>query len=320
MAKKEIATDARISSEEMKASIERSGYLIEQRVEPILTSAGFYVQANPVYPDPATGKSREIDISALSARSLNYKNRDYDFIFPMILCECENNAQPLVFFTRESPISFWHHQELKVSGIPVKIWDRDRDSYLGMSEFAKMEKYHHYCSGEVATQYCTFKLKKDKSAWIAFHSDEQHDTLNSIINILEYEIAKHYDNWSLPEKDEIEKVNIQIYYPLIIVQGDLYAASLQNNRLNIRKNNHIQFRRGLFLPYTNEVETYQIDIINERYLSDYLKIIDSEMSRIKKMFQRNKDKVLLSIDKIVEEARISKEKEKTDSYRKSLEF
>ncbi len=61
---------SKISKKEMKEAIKASGYLLEQRVEPILTEAGFYVQMNAAYADPETGKSRELDISAISAISV----------------------------------------------------------------------------------------------------------------------------------------------------------------------------------------------------------------------------------------------------------
>ena len=163
-----------ISTKQMKDAIQRSGYLLEQLVEPILTEEGYFVQTNPVFPEPETGKSREIDISALTA--IRVYKRGYNFIFPTLLRECENNSQPIVFFTKESPISFLHHQEIKVSGIPVKFWQED--GYVSLSEFTGMEGFHHYCKGAIATQYCTFQLKKDKSSWIAFHSEEQHSTFN----------------------------------------------------------------------------------------------------------------------------------------------
>ena len=299
----------------MRDAIQRSGYLLEQRVEPILVQGGFfYVQTNPVFPDPDTGKSREIDISALSATRI-YK-KGYNFIFPMILCECENNAQPIVFFTKESPIPFMHHEQVKVSGIPVKFWQKD--GYISFSEFTGMEKFHHYCKGPVATQYCTFQLKKDKSSWMALHNEEQHDTFNSLLKAVDYEIAEHFDIWFLPDKVDEEEINIQIYYPLVIFQGSLCSATLKNNQLTLRKSKHIQFRKELFLPRTNEVEAYQIDVITEEYLPDYLKIIESEIEKVRRVFQRRKAKVLLSIEKIVTEAK--KFKKKPESYRKYLEF
>ena len=79
-----------ITTKEMKESILRSGYLLEQRVEPVLEKAGYFVTTNAAYPDPLTGKSREIDIEALAAFKVS---RDYDFIFPYLICECENNKK-----------------------------------------------------------------------------------------------------------------------------------------------------------------------------------------------------------------------------------
>ena len=303
-----------ISTKQMRDAIQRSGYLLEQRLEPILAEEGYFVQTNPVFPDPDTGKSREIDISALSAIQVYKKGRS--FIFPKILCECENNSQPVVFFTKESLISFLHHEQVKVSGIPVKFWQED--GYVSLSEFTGMEKFHHYCKGAVATQYCTFQLKKDKSSWIALHLEEQHDTFNSLLKALDYEIAKHFDGWSLPDKVDEEDVNIQIYYPLVIFQGSLYSANLKNKHLSLRKSKHVQFRKESFLPRTNEVETYQIDVITQEYLTDYLMLIHSEMERVKRVFQRQRANVLLSIEKIVDEAKKLGKKQK--SYRECLEF
>jgi len=315
MSNRPPATITQISTKQMKEAIQKSGYLLEQRVEPILTKEGYFVQMNSVFPDPETGKSREIDISALSASQV-YKG-GFNFIFPTLLCECENNAQPIVFFTKESPISFLHHEEIKVSGTPVKFWQKD--GYIRLSEFAGMEKFHHYCKGAIATQYCTFQLnRKDKSSWIALHREEQHDAFNSLIKALEYEIAEHFDSWVLPGKLEEETVNIQIYYPLVILQGNLYTASLENNHFTLRKSKHVQFRQEFFSPRTNKVETYQIDVISEEYLRDYLKIIDSEMVKIKKVFQRQKRNVILSIEKIVNQAKSLKKE--PQSYREYLEF
>jgi len=298
----------------MGEAIQRSGYLLEQRVEAILSKEGYFVETNPVFPDLDTGKSREIDASAISATRI-YK-KGYNFVFQNLLCECENNSQPVVFFTKESLISSLFHMEVKVSGIPVKFWQGD--GYVSFSDFTGMGKFHHYCKGAVATQYCTFQLKKDKSSWIALHSEEQHDTFNSLLKALDYEIAKHFDGWSLPDKVDEEDVNIQIYYPLAIFQGSLYSATLKNNQLALRKSRHIQFRKELFLPRTNEVETYQIDVIDEAYLPRYLKIIASEMQMVKKVLQRQRANVFLSIEKIVEEAK--RLKQKPNSYRKYLEF
>jgi hypothetical protein len=303
-----------ISTNQMREAIQRSGYLLEQRVATVITKEWGFTGTNPVFPDPDTGKSREIDIDAISATQI-YK-KGFNFIFPILLCECVNNPQPLVFFAKESFLSFLHSAQVKVSGIPVKIWQKD--GYISLSKFVGMEKFHHYCKGAVATQYCTFQLKKGKLPWMALHNEEQHDTFNSLIKALDYKIAEHFDSWHLPQKADKEGINIQIYYPLVILQGRLYSATLDKNQLILKKSKHIQFRKEFFVTRTNEVETYQIDVINEEYLPSYLKIIEAEMETVKKLLQHRGAKVHLSIDKIVEEAKSLKVKPK--SYRKYLEY
>ncbi len=317
MPKKPPNPVTKISTKEMEEAIKRSGYLIEQRIEKIILKEGFYVETNPVFPDPDTGKSREIDISAISAKRLYKKPLIY--IFPKLLCECENNFQPIVFFTKESVIAFLHHYEVKVSGFPVKFWEKD--GYVSFSDFTKMEKFHHYCKGKVATQYCTFFPPKGEKPWIAHHGDEQHDTLNTLIKMLEYEIADHYagwDDWVLPRKADEENINIQVYYPLLILQGDLYSATTTKKGVSFKKVKHIQFRKESFLPKLNKKEDYQIDVITKDYLQDYLKIVDSEMEKVIKVFNRKRKDILKSIQKIVKELKALKKKPK--SYRGYLEF
>jgi hypothetical protein len=314
MSPKEQLSNDKISTKKMRETIRRSGYLLEQRVEPIITERGYYVETNPVFRDAETGKSREIDVRALAAFRVNKK--ELDFIFPVLLCECENNSQPTVFFTRESIVSFTYCEDLKVSGIPVQFWDND--GYTSLADFTGMEKFHHYCKGDIATQYCSFQLKKDKSSWIAFHTEEQHDTLDSLIKAVDYELDSHFKDWDLPDQIDKENINIQIYYPLLILQGDLYSAYLKNNRLMLKKAKHIQFRKQYFSSFKNEVETYQIDIIVEDYLSHYLEIVESEIIKIKKVLQRKKTKAFESIERIVKEAK--EDGKERDSYRKYLEF
>ncbi|MGA8848450.1 MAG: hypothetical protein WB564_01290 [Dehalococcoidia bacterium] len=308
----------KILAKQIREAIQRSGYLIEQRVEPIIRQSFGYVQTNPIYKDPDTDKSCELDISGLSASILD-ENKP-SCIFPMLLCECENNSQPIVFFTTESFIPYLLRDDLKVSGIPVKFWDSDKNRYTNFADFIGMEEFHHYCETKIATQYCTFQKKKEKEkpTWIALHSEEQHDTFNKLIKGIDYEIAKHFGSYRLPDEVSKEYVNVQIYYPLIILQGDLYSACLSNNRLILKKEKHLKFSKQFFPLHKNEPETYQIDVIVESYLPKYLKMIEAEVDKISKIFQQKKDLVSLSIQKIVDD--IGKAGVDLSLYRNYLEL
>ena len=96
-----------ITLQEAKQALVQSGYLVECRLEQKLLSAGYYVDANDAYLDPATGKSREMDLFAITARSFS---RDRDFIFNVLLFECVNNPEPLTLITKKPIVGFLGNQ------------------------------------------------------------------------------------------------------------------------------------------------------------------------------------------------------------------
>jgi hypothetical protein len=294
-----------ITLEEMKDALKRSGYLIEQRVEKTFSEYGYYVQTNPAFCDLITGKSREYDINAMAA---HFIDNDYqNILFPIIVCECINNDRPIVFFLKNSDdgddVLYLNYNNIKVSGLPIRFLQRRE--YVNFAKFTLMEKYHHYCHGNFATQYCSFNLKqkgnKDKSKWIALHPESFHSDLDSLIQVVENLTNEHYVSWNVSEKPEEETVNIQIYYPLIILQGDLFGAKINLDSMELIELDHVQLIKSTYLYGINKQRTYQIDIISENYLSNYLDKIDEEFKRMLRYFRNKKHIVRISIDKIVEE-------------------
>lgn len=59
-----------ITREQATRALLRSGYLLESRLEQAPVARGYYVDARDAYPYPTTGKSRELDLVAMSARPL----------------------------------------------------------------------------------------------------------------------------------------------------------------------------------------------------------------------------------------------------------
>jgi len=96
MSKKDIG---QITLKEMKESILRSGYLIEQRVETILRDRGYFVEANAAYPDPITGKSREIDIEATSAIQITRSLSGY------LICEMRQGSAKTLHWAYDGAIA-----------------------------------------------------------------------------------------------------------------------------------------------------------------------------------------------------------------------
>lgn len=301
----------KIINSEIKEAISRSGYLIEQRVSGVLNENGYLVAPNHTYLDPVSGKTREIDMQADStwtepgdtfAQGLRWS----------ICCECENNMQPIVFFPFEPFLPSARSDLIKCYGMPMKIWQDDK--YISLLSFLPFHKFHHYCRANIATQYCSFTKPRPNSKWIATHLEEQHDTFNSLVWAIEHDINQFYkEGWQPPKGDEVEPIYLEFRYPLVVLGGELMEARLGKRGLVIKKTKHIQFVKSLYL--SGEMIRYQIDVITEDYLSQYLAIVASEMNKVRRLVVRHKKIITQSINRIVEDTKTAKI---ANSYKKVL--
>jgi hypothetical protein len=297
----------------MRDALLRSGYLLESRVESQLREHWGYVEANATYLDPGTGQSREFDACATIAE--NAGPNEYDFLFGVLLLECINNPQPLVVLTKEPLVPSLHHEEVKIAGLPIKVPDKKRrNGWRRLSDFLGMKNYHHYCRGRVGTQFCSFVKKKGGQVgeWTAKHEDAHYDSFRKLCDVADYHIDKHFKSWAFGGK---EHVNIELYYPIVVLQGELLDARETRRSVRLRSADHLQFRRSVA---TKGWDTdYQIDVVRERFLPRYLKLIRAELLRTAWLLRRRHRVVRSAIEKIVEEA---KDADSPEQIRRSMDY
>ncbi len=130
----------KITHEQIKDALIRSGYFLESRVLHILHKRNYRNAPNITYPDSGTGKSREIDIYSESQRVTENLNLNYHLHFEFqhrLIIECSNNPQPAIFFKRP---------------------DRSKETIFGKFGYSKLERdvlegesahtadyiFHHY--------------------------------------------------------------------------------------------------------------------------------------------------------------------------------
>jgi hypothetical protein len=287
-----------ITRADARAALVRSGYLLESRVERRLKEAGYYVEANHTYPDPDTNKSREFDLYAMRAVRVGPRN-SRDFVFTVLLIECVNNPQPMVLITKEPQVPFLHHEEVKHAGLPVKFPAKG-GGWCSLPDYLHLEKSHHYCKGRVATQFCSFKRKKDQSQpdWMAVHEDAQFDSFRKLCTIADYFVEKHFKSWRFGGP---EFINIEFYYPVLLLGGDLLEAKPSSRSVKLTQKQHLQFRRSQIVR--GEAEDYQIDVITEAYISNYLELVQKETDIVARRLSRHKKEVRASLERILRTAR-----------------
>lgn len=291
----------KISTDETKEALLRSGYLLEYRIEGILRQNAYYVEANEAYPDPETGKSRELDIYAIGATKAGPE--EYDFIFAVLLIECVNNPQPIAFLTKDPMVPFLHYEDIRVAGLPAKVPDaKGNASWQSLTEYLAMDKYHHYCKGRVATQFCSFVEKRKQgnvTEWMATHEDSHFDSFRKLAAAVDHFSVEHFESWKFGGR---EPVNLEFFYPILIVQGDLLDVRHGKKSLRIKSSDHIQYRMSTVTSGKKQ-RVYQIDVVTERHFSKLLKLIDGEVTKSARLLRRRHVAVREAVEKIVRDAK-----------------
>lgn len=269
-----------ISDVDAIAALQRSGYLLETRVESLLRGRGWVVEMNSAYPDPTTGKSRELDVYAVSGSKIAALNaRPSSYVFQRLLIECEHPPQPIVFVTTESLLDERKLEYLKEVSDPPFVWGKDGYLY-DLAHSLRLDTFHHYASGRVATQYCSFTQKKDKSGWMALHEDDQHMSFEALGQALEFHLEelREQQRWILSRKDENRGIHVELVYPVLIVDGGLRELDQSRSKLRLKAIDRICYRRQVMVE--GEVRVYMITVVTEKGLPDLVILFEKECDRI----------------------------------------
>jgi hypothetical protein len=300
-----------ISKEEMADALRRSGYLIEYRIEDVLRAQGYHVSANTTYPDPITRKPRELDLSAIIGESAGDPTKDW--VFASCLIECVNNPYPLAFLTKEPEIPTVHVYDIFVSGLPAHVRRKGGKSiawsqWARVSEYLRMEEYHHYCAGRVATQYCSFAPKRNTKPveWMAWHEEGHFESFGKLCAALNHDFEEHFTN-TMPRL--YDRVNLEIYYPIVVVGGELLDVRLNADPMEIEPVDQIHYIQSWIAG--DRERRYHIDIVTERFFPELISRIRNETEEFANRVKAKSAALRKSIDIIAKAAKANPEELQT---------
>lgn len=257
----------------MQDALIRSGYLLEYRLASLLEEIGYQVDINCCYPDPLSDKTREFDLMASQEHELS--RRTVDRISHHLLIECINNSQPLVVFPREESSYTIPYPKLVIRGLPLYVKALNTDLKFESIQSVLDIANCHYCAGTIATQWCTFQPKKNKAEeWMALHDDSQFTDIVKLCDAIDYFSGGNETYWG--SNDEF--VDCDIFYPILVLQGELYEAIATKRGVRLKKVPHVQFFRAV--ASKDRVSTYQIDIVTEKNFQKLLEILELEVLKL----------------------------------------
>lgn len=281
-----MANDEKITNDEMNEALLRSGYLLESRLLKILSDFDYTLHPNDVYPDPSTNKSREIDIFGISPRQVVTLSLDRKLIVDIqhnIIIECSNNPQPAVFFRRTDKKKFTIFGKFKFNKIEQEPNENSTSADFEFHTFTTESNLFHYNNFQRCSQYCSFALKKsstnNKKEWFATHPDGLHDVFNKLYDFVNHTFQSNQDWIQTGVKND--DVYANLYFPVIVLQGDLYEAIEEDGKVNLTKVNHTIYE---FIRYENDSRVLLIDIITEEYFPEYIKLLNNNTLGIRDLY------------------------------------
>jgi len=270
------------TEKQIREAIDKSGYLFEQKIGYRLKERGYLVTPNYNFEDIETGKSREIDVYAISG--VVKEKLDID-IWQLLLIECKKTSNPLVFFSQPKYEKLKKFEDyFEIVGVPESFnAGKDRgvvslENYLKLSDLS-----HRYKLSDTSSQFCM--ILRSHKEWEAKHEHIYDGMIAPLIKCLYYE-KKEYRN-SLPR----ETIQLRIIYPIVIVDSELYLMNSETNEM--KRKMWILFYRQY--ESTNVKLTVKIDFVRYKYIDAYLNRIETSFNHICDRVIKNRDILLRKI-------------------------
>ncbi len=241
--------------------INKSGFPLEIHTSTVLNQEGWFVENNPNYFDDKIKEHREIDIVAHKP-SKKFKNGHN-----LLVIECKKSAnKPWLFFKQKKVENSVLNMNIAAFG--------DGSEYKWYEDFMVE---HYYSKNFICTYYMVPYLSQSNENRGKNQESDIYRAVKQVMNALIF--------YSTRESRNINKYkfkDIKFIYPVIIFDGVLLSAFIEENEIDIKEENHILLSINLELDDAAELrwgakesklvfcKPFIIDIVKKEYLKQYL--------------------------------------------------
>lgn len=247
-----------LSLSDVRACLERSGYLLESRLVRSLTKANLFVEPNVAHKDPRTGKSRELDLVAEDASGYFHRRAVVKTTFVM---EAVNNRYPIVLLTeRPSTPNSDFENYIKFA------WTPENCSFFG--------EFHVYDEkradwDNLFSQYCSLTKKNSRDEFMAHHPEDLYSSLLKLSEYTEDELAQFL---SRTNNETGQYWRMFFWRPILVVGGQLMLCSAnESGEIEIREANigrlEFNWHDG------QDKKTTVVEFVQEDYLLEHLELV-----------------------------------------------
>jgi len=242
-----------VSNEELTKKvvkeITKSGFPLELRVSRLLESNGYLLAHNLYYVDQDEGKGREMDLRAL--KNFEWKKGAQIYrVRHCLIVECKKSEKPWVVFTSAETYYDRKIHEIQRGG-------SDPKNKLGSSEALGIKEIHPFASYERRGRSYFEPLRK---------SGDQKNIFGALTTSAKATIATQ--GFASGERD------LCFYYPLVVFQGTLYEAYLDDNNDMQVQEVDLVVTSFFYQSAEYKSEKFLIPIVTERALPNFCSDLD----------------------------------------------
>lgn len=244
--------------------IEKTGFPLELRVAEFLTNRGYYVTHSLYYIDEEENKSREVDLRAWHNTVIKNIDRRSCFIRNCLLIECKKTTnKPWVFLS--SSVSAFDPDIFNLPSIPnVNI--------LSLIEWYKFARIHPFSMYDVFGRSYFQTFKNNESSEMIFKA------LTTAVKATLYCMKSGLGRM---------KDDLCYYYPMVILDGDIYQAVLINGQITVQQVNSVLVSFLYKSPIYEKSRGFAIPVINEEVLPVFIDRLEAANSFIANIVQQH---------------------------------
>jgi hypothetical protein len=254
------------SSEEIITALGSTGFLLEQRVAQKFRAADYLAIISDAFPDPETGKSREIDVFGVTEYSLD-KGPVTLLVVGEVVAECKSSLNPLVVVGTHGEDFSFHDESIIYPFDPFSLKFSAKPHATLASELELM-RLPGYQGKDDFVGHQLVRMNRNGRTWRADNNSIYDGILYPLVKARQHRIG---NNARQPEDNIPPWIWPQLVYifPVVVTAGQVFTVAIDKGsdpEVNLVK--WATLKRSF---NSNDMKTeLRVDVVSFRHFSEYL--------------------------------------------------
>jgi len=261
--------------EQIIEALERTGFILEYKVAQILRSKKMTAYINYAYPDPETGKSREIDVLGSLEEDIKRPPVNINLAVDLII-ECKSSPNPFVLVGERRQEGLANSDFVVLSFDPYSLNFKDKKNRSIKYELDLTSLPGSWQSGDYVG-YQLIRMHQQSGNWKADNDGVYDSILYPMLKAWKYQITQlekdedhdeeRYPSW--------QTVYLDYLFPIVVVAGPVFTVDVTTNPAEVKEVGWSTLKRTFHSEESRD--NLRVDVVSFDHLENYL---DSRILKI----------------------------------------